>query len=129
MRGEGEAAPAGQGGRVTRGDLYVVVEMRPHRIFKRNGRDISTEMTLTVPQAALGTEVSVPTLNGGVVMKIPPGTQGGSVFRLRGKGMPALHGRGVGDELVKVNVEIPARLTARQREIMEELARSLEERP
>ncbi len=127
MRGEGEAAPAGQSGRSgtpPRGDLYVVVELRPHPRFQRNGRDITTEISVTVPQAALGTEVSVPTLNGGVVMKIPAGTQSGRVFRLRGKGMPELRGRGVGDELVRVNVEIPSRLTPRQKELMEELART-----
>ncbi len=129
MRGEGEAAPAGKKGRsggTARGDLYVVVELHPHPRFQRNGRDITTEISVTVPQAALGTEVSVPTLNGGVVMKIPAGTQSGRVFRLRGKGMPELRGRGVGDEMVKVNVEIPSRLTPRQRELMEELSRTLE---
>jgi molecular chaperone DnaJ len=105
----------------------VVVEMPSHPRFQRSGRDITTEVSVTVPQAALGTEVSVPTLNGGVMMKIPAGTQSGRVFRLRGKGMPELRGRGVGDELVKVNVEIPSRLTPRQRELMEELARTLDE--
>jgi molecular chaperone DnaJ len=129
MRGEGEAAPAGQGGRAgrdaQRGDLYVVVEIPAHPVFQRSGRDILTHVTVTVPQAALGTEVSVPTLNGGVVMRIPPGTQSGSVLRLRGRGMPELRGRGVGDQMVTVTVGIPTRLTPRQKEIMEELGRTL----
>jgi len=74
--------------------------------------------------AALGAEVSVPTLEGPVAMKIPPGTQPGAVLRLRGRGMPALRGRGVGDQLVTVRVEIPARLSPRQRTLIEEFKHS-----
>jgi DnaJ-class molecular chaperone len=119
MKGEGEAR-----GR-SRGDLYLVVEVLPHQAFTREGKDLLTEVSVTLPQAILGTELSVPTMEGSVMMKIPPGTQGGTTFRLRGKGMPELRGKGAGDELVKVNVQIPRNLSSRQKELVEELARTL----
>ncbi len=120
MKGEGESH-----GR-DRGDLYLVVEVQPHAAFRREGNDLLTEVSVTLPQALLGAELSVPTLDGSVVMKIPAGTQGGSTFRLRGKGMPELRGGGAGDELVTVNVQIPKNLSSRQKELVEELARSLQ---
>jgi DnaJ-class molecular chaperone len=120
MKGEGESR-----GR-DRGDLYLVVEVPPHPVFTREGSDLLTEVSVTLPQALLGAELSVPTLEGSVIMKIPPGTQGGSTFRLRGKGMPELRGSGSGDELVKVNVQIPRNLSPRQKELVEELAKSLQ---
>ncbi len=95
----------------------------PNNIFERHHDDIITEITISLSKAILGSEVEVPTLFGHVNMKIPPGTQSGRVFRLREKGMPEVHGRGVGDELVRVNVEIPARLTSEQRKLMEQFAR------
>jgi molecular chaperone DnaJ len=121
MRGEGEPGAKGKG------DLFVVVEVQPHPSFQRQGSDLHTEVSISLPKAILGTEIQVPTLNGGVVMKIPPGTQSGSVFRLRGKGMPELRGGGAGDELVTVKVAIPGRLSADQRKLVEELARSMGE--
>jgi molecular chaperone DnaJ len=121
MKGEGEPGDKGKG------DLFVVVELAPHPRFRRSGRDIFSEVTVSLPKAILGTEVKVPTLNGGVVMTVPPGTQSGSVFRLKAKGMPELRGRGVGDELVTVRVEIPSRLTDKQKEIIEEFGKTLEE--
>jgi len=117
IRGEGEAGTAG------RGDLYVIIEVRPHAIFQRHNNDILTEITISLSKAILGAEVDVPTLNGKVKMKIPAGTQSGRVFRLKERGMPDLHGGGVGDELVGVNVEIPTRLTPEQRRLIEEFAR------
>jgi len=117
VRGEGEAGSAG------RGDLYVVIEVEPHPVFQRHGNDILTEITISLSKAILGAEVSIPTLEGKVSMKIPPGTQSGRVFRLKEKGIPDVHGRGNGDELVKVDVEIPARLNAEQRRIIEEFAK------
>jgi len=120
MKGEGEAS-----GRA-RGDLYLVVEVLPHATFTREGRDLVTEVSATLPQAMLGAELSVPTMEGSVMMRIPAGTQGGTTFRLRGKGMPELRGKDTGDELVKVNVEIPRNLSSRQKELVEELARTLE---
>jgi len=104
------------------GDLFVVVAIRPHKLFRREKDDLIYELPLQMALAALGTEVEVPTLDGKAVMKIPEGTQPGTVFRLRGKGMPRLYGRGKGDLRVKVNVVIPKRLTAREKELLTELA-------
>ena len=117
VRGEGEAGTAG------RGDLYVLIEVRPHPVFQRHGNDILTEITISLSKAVLGSEVEVPALNGKVEMKIPAGTQSGKVFRLREKGIPDVHSRGIGDELVRVIVEIPTRLTSEQRRLMEEFSR------
>jgi molecular chaperone DnaJ len=117
IRGEGEAGTAG------RGDLYVIIEVSQHPVFTRHDNDILTEINIALSKAILGREVEVPTLDGKVSMKIPPGTQSGKIFRLREKGIPDLHGRGKGDELVRVNVEIPTRLTSEQRKLIEEFAR------
>ncbi len=117
VRGEGESGTAG------RGDLYVIIEVMPHNIFQRHNNDILTEITISLTKAILGAEVEVPTLNGKVEMKIPPGTQAGRIFRLKEKGIPDVHGRSIGDELVRVNVEIPAHLTSEQRRLIEEFAR------
>jgi len=117
VRGEGES------GTVSRGDLYVVIEVHPHSVFQRHDNDLLTEIKISLSKAILGAEVSVPTLNGKVDMKIPPGTQSGRIFRLKGKGIPDVHGRGIGDELVMVIVEIPGRLSAEQRRLIEEFAR------
>lgn len=117
IRGEGEAGTAG------RGDLYVIIEIRPHSTFERHNNDILTEITVSLSKAILGGEVEVATLNGKVKMKIPCGTQSGKIFRLKEKGVPDLHGRGIGDELVRVNVEIPMRLSPEQRRLIEEFAR------
>jgi molecular chaperone DnaJ len=117
IRGEGELGTAG------RGDLYVIIEVQPHSLFERHDNDILTEITISLSKAILGGEVEVPTLNGKVSMKIPPGTQSGRIFRLKEKGMPDLHGRGKGDELVRVIVDIPKHLTSEQRKLIEEYAR------
>ncbi|MDD5775848.1 MAG: molecular chaperone DnaJ [Candidatus Omnitrophica bacterium] len=117
VRGEGEAGAGG------RGDLYVIIDIARHPVFERRDNDIITEVTVSVSKAILGGEMQVPTLNGHVEMKIPAGTQSGRIFRLKDKGIPDVHGRGVGDELVRVNVEIPAKLTAEQKRLIEEFAR------
>jgi molecular chaperone DnaJ len=117
VRGEGEAGTAG------RGDLYVNIEVRPHPVFERHDNDILTEIIISLPKAILGGEAEAPTLNGKVSMKVPAGTQSGKIFRLKEKGIPDLHGRGNGDELIRVNVEIPTHLTAQQRNMIEEFAR------
>ena len=117
IRGEGEHGTTG------RGDLYVIIELRPHEIFQRQGNDIFTEEKIGLAKAILGGETEVPTLSGKVSMKIPAGTQSGKVFRLKGKGVPDVHGRDTGDELVRINVEIPTRLTAQQRSLIEEFAK------
>ena len=118
MKGEGES------GRRGTGDLYVAVEVLPKQGFERRGDDLASEVRIGMADAALGAEVSVPTLEGPVAMKIPAGTQPGAVLRLRGRGMPSLRGRGVGDQLVTVRVEIPTRLSPRQRSIIEDFKRS-----
>jgi molecular chaperone DnaJ len=123
VRGEGEA------GTSSRGDLYVVIEVAEHPLFARQGNDILTEIKISLSKAVLGGEVVVPTLDGRVDMKIPAGTQSGKVFRLRQKGLPDVHSRDVGDELVRVAVEIPSRLTPEQRRLIEEFARLSGEKP
>jgi len=117
VRSEGEA------GLNSRGDLYVVIEVREHDIFQRHHNDIATAVTISLAKAILGGEVEVPALDGKLMMKIPAGTQCGKTFRLKGKGMPDLHSRDIGDELVRVDIEIPAKLTAQQRQLIEEFAR------
>ncbi len=119
LRGEGEA---GYGGGPA-GDLYVVIHVREHAIFARQDNDVIVEVPVSFPQAALGAEIEVPTLDGKVKFKIPVGTQSGKVFRLKSKGFTDLHGYGRGDELVKIVVETPKRLSARQRELLEEFAK------
>lgn len=119
LRGEGEAG--GQGGPA--GDLYVVLHVREHPLFSRDGNDIVCDVPIGFTQAALGAEIDVPTPHGKVKMKVPGGTQSGNVFRLKGKGVPDVRGYGHGDALVRVVVETPRTLTARQRELLEEFAR------
>ena len=117
IRGEGESGTAGSG------DLYVIIEVRQHSIFERHGNDIVTQINISLSKAILGGDVEVTTLNGKVSMKIPAGTQSGRIFRLKEKGIPDLHSRGIGDELVRVSVEIPQRLTPEQRKLIEEFAK------
>jgi len=117
----------GEGGSRGRGDLYVRIHVRPHPVFHRDGANLVLEYPVHIAQAALGAEVEVPTLNGRVSMKIPAGTQSGTVFRLRGKGLPDVHERGVGDLLVRVLVETPTKLSGPQRKLVEELGRTLGE--
>jgi len=119
LRGEGEVGSNGG----PPGDLYVVIRVLEHPFFKRHGDDVLCEVPISFPQAALGAEIEVPTLDGKMKMKIPAGTQSGQVFRLRGKGVPDPQGYGRGDQLVTVVVETPRHLTPRQRELIEEFAR------
>ncbi len=103
------------------GDLYVVVHVKPHPLFERRGKDIIYETKINFIQAILGAKVTVPTLNGETELRIPPGTQPGTIFRLKGKGIKGSWRRG--DELVKIKIEIPTKLTARQKELLKELSR------
>ncbi len=118
VHGEGEAGEKGG----PSGDLYVEVHVRPHSIFTRSEDDIILEATVSFTQAALGDEIIVPTLDGKAKMKIPPGTQNGQVFRLRGKGVPSLHISGKGDQLVKIKVEVPTKLNDKQKQLLREFA-------
>jgi molecular chaperone DnaJ len=120
IRYAGEGEPGEHGG--APGDLYVVMHVREHPIFVREESDVLCEMPISFAQAALGAAIDVPTLDGKVKMKIPPGTQTGKVFRLKSKGIPRLHGAGRGDQHVKVVVETPAQLTREQRELLERFA-------
>ncbi|MEM2094235.1 MAG: molecular chaperone DnaJ [Candidatus Bathyarchaeia archaeon] len=123
LQGEGEAGISGG----PPGDLYVVIHVKPHSLFERRGNDLITEVSIGLVQAALGTEVEVPTIDGKTILKIPPGTQPNTVFRLRGKGMPNLDSFGRGDQLVRVKVRIPTKLTSRQKELLTELGKELGE--
>jgi molecular chaperone DnaJ len=118
IAGEGEAGVAGG----PPGDLYVVVALKQHPLFERDGPDIHCEVPIQFVQAALGAEVDVPTVEGKVKLQIPPGTQSGKVMRLRGKGLPTLRSSARGDQLVHVFVETPTKLTTRQRELLEAFA-------
>jgi len=120
LRNEGEA---GFGGGPS-GDLYVVVHVKEHPLFVRQDNDVVIEAPISFPQAALGAEIEVPTLDGKIKLKIPAGTQSGKVFRLKGKGFVDLHGYGRGDHLVRIVVETPRRLSSRQRELLEEFAKA-----
>ncbi|MBI4394837.1 MAG: molecular chaperone DnaJ [Candidatus Omnitrophica bacterium] len=119
VSGEGEAGERGG----ARGNLYVYVSVKPHPVFERSGRDLFLEARIGIHQAALGTQIEVPTLDGKVRLKIPPGTQSGKVFRIKGKGVPDLRGYGMGDELVRVNVEIPERLSPEEKKLLEEFGK------
>lgn len=117
--GNGEA---GIGGGQT-GDLYIVISVKEHELFERQGDDLFCEIPIKFTLASLGGSIEVPTLFGKGSLKIPAGTQSGTTFRLRDKGMPSLRGGRQGDQLVRVQVEVPQSLTAEQRRILEEFAR------
>ena len=115
--GQGEAGDMGG----PPGDLYAFVSVRPHHMFEREGADLLTEVHVSFPQASLGDRIEVPTLGGKAQLGIPQGTQSGKVFRLRSQGLPHLGGSGKGDEYVRVIVETPRDLTARQKELLKQL--------
>jgi molecular chaperone DnaJ len=121
LSGEGELGEQGGG----RGNLYVVVAVEQHDLFQRDGDDLHYELELNFAQAALGADVEVPTLEDAKSLHIPPGTQGGEVFVLRGQGVPHLRSNGRGDLLVHAQVVTPKRLSARQKELLAELAESM----
>jgi molecular chaperone DnaJ len=118
LRGEGEMVADGEPG-----DLYVVVHVRPSTQFMREGDDLWHVAIITYPQAALGADISVPTLDGSTTIKIHPGTQVGETITLRGKGMPRFRGYGKGDLFVRIGISVPERLTSQQRGLLEQLAK------
>lgn len=120
LRVSGEGEPGANGG--PPGDLYVVLRVKSHEFFEREGNDIYCEVPINFGQAALGDEIEIPTVDGRVKLKIPAGTQTETFFRMRGKGVPLLRGNGRGDQHVKVRVVTPTKLTERQRELLKELA-------
>jgi molecular chaperone DnaJ len=123
LRGEGEMAP--NGGEA--GDLYVLVHIARHELFMREGDDLWHVLMISYPQAALGTEVSVPTLDGPTTVQIRLGTQAGETIRLKGKGMPRFRGYGKGDLLVRVGISVPEKLTSKQRALLEQLAEEFDQ--
>ena len=120
MRVQGEGESGTQGGPA--GDLYVVIHLSEHERFERQGSNLYVSLPITFAQAALGSDVYVSTIDGEEKIKIPTGTQTGTVFRLKGKGMPVLGGRGHGDLFVSVSVVTPTSLTREQRKLLEQLA-------
>jgi molecular chaperone DnaJ len=103
------------------GDLYLVLRVKQHTFFDRQGNDLYCVVPISFTQAAVGTEIQVPTLEGEQTLKIPEGTQSGTILKLRGKGVPVLNGHGKGNLFVEVRVQTPTKLTKRQRELLEEL--------
>lgn len=116
VAGEGEAGA--KGGRP--GDLYVIIGLKAHKIFERHGNDLYMEMPISITQAALGANIEVPTMEGKSTLKVPSGTQGETIFRMKDKGFPVIHGSRRGSQLVKVHVEIPKSLSKKQKELLEE---------
>ena len=122
LRSGGNGEAGARGG--PSGDLYVVIHIREHGVFSRDGDDLYCEVPVPFVTAALGGEINVPTLDGKASVKIPAGTQSGTVFKLRNKGMPHLRGSGHGQLLVRVAVEVPTKLTSEQRKKLEDFASS-----
>lgn len=120
LRSSGNGEAGARGGPA--GDLYVVLHVKPHPIFQRDGDDLVCEVPVSFVHAALGAEIEVPTLQGKATISIPSGTQNGTLFRLKGKGVKNVQGYGWGDLLIRVNVEIPTKLNAAQRAKLQEFA-------
>src|SRR5499425_2881568 len=123
LRVNGEGEPGPNGG--PHGDLYVVLDVKEHSFFERRGADLYCTIPISITQAALGTELQVPGLGGEEKLKIPEGTQGGAVFRIKGKGLPDPRGGGKGDLYYHVQVLTPSKLTREQRKLMEQLGMTL----
>jgi len=126
LRSVGNGEAGARGG--PPGDLYIVLHVKPHEIFQRDGDDLLCEVPISFVQAALGADIEVPTLNGTAAIKIPPGTQPGTTFRLKAKGIKNVHGHGCGDLHVRVSVEVPTQLNAPQRAKLQEFAALCDER-
>ena len=124
LRGQGNAGRNGG----PAGDLLIVVSVRPHEIFRREGTSVLCEAPITFTQAALGAELEIPTIDGKVKYTIPEGTQSGTTFRLKGKGIPGLNGRGRGDQYVTVNIETPRNLNREQKEALRKFSELLGEK-
>jgi molecular chaperone DnaJ len=117
----------GEGGRFggPSGDLYVVLSVKPHKFFEREGDDLHCVLPISFPQAALGTELQIETLEGPATIKIPEGTQSGREIKLRGKGVPHLNSHGKGDLVVEVRVATPSKLNKAQRELLRQLSETM----
>jgi len=118
LRGKGESGARGAGA----GDLYVRINVEPHQAFIRNGRNLNITVKIGIDEAALGTEIELPSLDGGFKLKVPPGTQPGDVLKEKGKGLPPRYGGRRGDILAGVEVTIPKRLSGKEKELLESFA-------
>jgi DnaJ-class molecular chaperone len=127
VRAANQGAPGENGG--PNGDLYLKIRIKPHPFWSREGDNLKCEIPVAFHEAALGATIEVPTLDGSVKMKIPPGTQSGQTFRLSGRGVPHLKGGGKGDLFVKAKVAVPKKLEAREEELIRELAELRDENP
>jgi len=127
LRVTGEGEPGEKGG--PPGDLYIFLRVKPHKFFQREGNDVIVEMPVSFPQAALGDEIEVPTLDGKVQLKVPEGTQSGTFFRIKGKGIPDLHGYGRGDQHVRLVIVTPKKLTEDQKELLRKYAATFGDKP
>src|SRR5574341_61414 len=116
LSGEGELGSSGG----PPGDLYVFLTVDEHPLFQREGQDVILDVPISFSQAALGAEIEVPTLKGGEKLKVPAGTQPGQAFKLKGRGVPHLRGSGIGDQICRVTVEVPSKLSSRQKELLRE---------
>lgn len=121
VSGEGDAGERGQ----QPGDLFLFIHVKEHEFFQRDGNDINIEIPISFAQATFGDEINVPTLKGKTKLKIPKGTQPGTILRMKGKGIPYSRGYGVGDQNVVVNVEVPKKLTLKQKEALEKYAKTM----
>jgi len=124
IRLAGEGQPGINGG--PNGNFYLQIDVKDHSFFRRSNDDILLDLDINIAQAVLGDEIKVPTLNGDVNLRIPPGTQPGKTFRLRDQGIPHLRGVGKGDQLVTVSLQVPTRLTSEQRDLFEQLANTMD---
>jgi molecular chaperone DnaJ len=122
LTGQGDAGERGG----MAGNLFVELKIKPHEFFQRQGSDVIYNLSVNMAQAALGTEVEVPTLYGDTSLKIPAGSQNGTIFNLKGKGIPHFRRSGKGDELVKLTVLTPDKLSREQKRLLEELAATFE---
>ena len=123
IRLAGEGQPGENGG--PNGNLYITIQVKPHKFFRRREYDILLDLNINIAQAVLGADVEVPTVDGATTLRIPSGTQPGKILNLKGKGVPRLRGNGRGDQMVVINVDIPTKLNGEQRQLFEQLAEFL----
>jgi molecular chaperone DnaJ len=126
LSGEGDGPPNANG---SNGDLYAIINVQAHTLFRREGDEVHLDVPVSYIDAILGSEVEIPTLVGRVALKIPPGTHTGQIFRLKGKGFPKQGGFGAGDMLIRASIDTPNHLSEKQKELIQELAKSAEETP
>jgi molecular chaperone DnaJ len=124
MSGHGDAGERGG----PRGNLYVIIEEAPHEVFERHGNDILMDLPLTITQLVMGTKIKVPTLEGKVLLRVPPGTPSHKIFRVKGRGIPRLNSYGTGDQLVRVHAWVPKKVSAAEKQILKDLDETLAEK-